>query len=148
MKRTANCPDEEPKQSLYELPSEKEHSFSVVDVQFDETDTDIVYAHLEVASGDEIGRKLRNRLNLNDQSNMFWATRLFLKAIKEPHKGIIDIDTDNWFGRSFVASVKHGKNKDKTKTFANIDKYNFDADPQIEVKSNEPKEVSPAAWTE
>lgn len=155
MKRTANCQEEEPKQSLYELPSEKEHSFNVVDVNPDENDVDIVYVQLEVSSGDESGRRIRNRINLNDQSKSFFATRLFLKAIGEPYKGVIDIDSDNWFGRSFVASVKHttttktgNDGVEKTRTFANIDKYNFNSEAVV-ATNKQPTEVPGApAWEE
>lgn len=128
VKRSYNLPDNEPDAKTFDVPSEKEHLFQVTDVftQNDEMgeklnlDENTVYAKLEVVGTDEEGRTLLQRLSLDDKYKGFFATRLFLKAIGEPHKGAIEIDSDRWIGRQFYATVKHdGK-------YANIDLYNFD----------------------
>lgn len=133
IKRSANAPDTEPEEAQYDLPSESEHLFQVVDV-FDQSyqgnkfnlDIDTVIAKCEVVGGEEEGLGLLNRVNLNDQWKGFFATRLFLKAIGEECRGQIMIDTDRWIGRQFYASVIHNKSKDGKKTYANIDSFNFD----------------------
>lgn len=129
VKRNAKATDQEPDQKSFDLPSEKEHLFQCTDVfdmqnkpaNFEITDPDIVYAKLEVVGGEEEGRTILNRLNLDDSFKGFFATRLFLKAIGEPYKGSdFQIDTENWVGRQFYATVVHnGK-------YANIKEYNFE----------------------
>lgn len=139
VRRTGNGDESEPEQKQFVLPSEKEHLLQVVDI--DETldsDPDIVYAKCEVVGGDEEGRSLMIRLSLDDKWKGFFATRLFLKSIGEPYKGAnFPIDSDNWPGRQFYATVVHTKSKDKT--YANIKEYNFDK--KIEQVRNEKSEV-------
>ncbi len=142
MKKQVKCPDDEPKQNVFLMPSIGEHSFQVMDVNQDKVNADLVLVKLEVCSAFEKGRSILHRISLDDSWRGFFTTRLFLKAINEPHKGDVSIDTDNWIGRSFVASVKHVENKEKTKTYANIDTFNFDAVAEIaaEPSGNEPLE--------
>lgn len=132
--RNANAPDAEPEQSNFDLPSEGEHLFQVADVfdqqnhpeNFDIDDPDIVFAKCEVVGGDEEGRTLLNRCCLDDSRKEFYFTRMFLKAIAEPYKGSnFPIDSDDWQGRQFYATVTHTPGKNG-KTFANIKEYNFD----------------------
>lgn len=130
VKRHVNAPDTEPDQKTFEIPSQKEHLFQVVDI-FDNTgdnkfglDDDTVIAKLEVVGGDEEGRTMLNRISLDPNYKGFFATRLFLKSIGLPHKGAIDIDTDIWCGMQFYAKVVH--NESKGKVYANIAEYNFD----------------------
>lgn len=136
MKKTIQCPDTEPteQQSKFELPSESEHLFQIVDV-YDYTtetgakmklDNNTVMVKIEIADGDELGRTMLNRCSLDVMDVGFFATRLLLKAIGFDHKGEITIDTDQWIGLQFFATVKHSKSRDGLKTYANIDKYNFD----------------------
>lgn len=133
VKRTVSAPDQEPGQKTSERPSEKEHLFQVVKI-FDEStdgnkfnlDQNTVIAECEVVGGKEEGRILRNRLSLDDEYKGFFATQFFLKAIGEDYKGEnIIIDTDLWIGRQFYATVIHNTAKNG-KTYANIDKYNFE----------------------
>lgn len=127
VKRSINCPDNDPEQATFELPSEKEHLFQVTDIYTSDDNPfkdglpeDIVSVKCEVVGGEEEGRTLLVRASLDDQFKGFFATRLFLKAIGEPHKGAVEMDTDRWIGRQFYANVVHnGK-------YANIDTYNFD----------------------
>ena len=131
MKKTMKMPDTEPEQTTkFQLVSEGEHTFQVVDI-IDNADPSIVLVKLEVSEGDEIGRSILHRVSLDENWKGFFTTRLFLKAIGEPYKGDTSIDTDMWIGKTFVASVVHNQNKDKTKTFANIDQYNFDVTPSV-----------------
>jgi len=127
VKRQGKTSEEEPEQSSFEVPSEKEHLFQVADV-FDTTnapekmplDSETVVVKCEVSGGEEHGRTLLNRLTLDFNGKGFWATRLFLKAIGQPHKGDIEIDTDLWQGAEFYATVTHdGK-------YANIGQFNFE----------------------
>ncbi len=148
MKRTANCPDTEPDVTKFEMPSVGEHDFQVVDVIEDKNSPDIVMVKLEVASGAELGRSILHRVNLDDSFKGFFATRLLLKAIGEPNKGAIEIDTDNWIGRSFVASIVHNVSSGNGKTYANIDKFNFNSQANVATGSGDPKEVKPEDWTE
>ena len=152
VKRSGTAPNEEPEQSDFEKPSEKEHLFQVADI-YDESkkpekmtlDANTVCAKIEVVGGDEEGRTILNRTTLDFNGKGFWATRLFLKAIGEPHKGKMDIDTDNWQGKQFYATVKHdGK-------YANIDKFNFEK--MIEKVDTKPDTAKPVdsdavAWDE
>ena len=129
VKRNASAKDEEPEQSSFDVPSEKEHLLQVADIftHLDEIgmkmslDENTVAAKLEVVGGDEEGRTLLNRCSLDDGYKGFFYTRLFLKAIGEPYKGDgFDIDTDRWQGRQLYATVEHdGK-------YANIKEYNFE----------------------
>lgn len=127
VRKTVNASDSEPKQMKFLLPSEKEHLFQVVDViENIDPNPDIVHVKLEVAGGDEEGRSILNRISLEENWKGFFATRLFLKAINEPYKGQgFAIDSDNWTGRMFNATVVHSKSKDGTKTYANIQEYDF-----------------------
>jgi len=155
VKRSVKGNNQEPEQMAFEMPSEKEHLLQVVDV-FDcktdgnkfNLDTNTVLAKLEVVGGDEEGRSLLNRMNLDPDWKGFFATRLFLKAIGEPYKGeAFDIDTDYWIGRQFYATVIH--NESKGKVYANIGEYNFDkmvdnsGAPTKEQEQNIPTEI---AW--
>lgn len=135
VKRTASASNEEPAQQSFEKPSEKEHLFQISDIfdqhehpdGFDITDPDIVFAKCEVVGGDEEGREILNRCCLDDSRKEFYFTRMFLKAIGCEYKGdTFPIDSDEWQGRQFYATVVHSQNKDKTKTFANIKEYNFE----------------------
>lgn len=128
MKRTYDLNDQEPDQKQFDLPSEKEHLFQVIDV-IDNTselgsklklDDNTVSIKCEVVGGDESGRTLLQRLSLDDKSKAFFLTRLFLKAIGHDYKGQITIDTDMWQASQFFATVVHNKG------YANIKEYNFD----------------------
>lgn len=127
VQRNAKSNEEEPEQKTFELPTEKEHRFQVVDVIEDiSDDPDIVHVKLEVSGGEEEGRTTLNRISLDDSWKGFFNTRLFLKAIAEKYKGEeFPIDTDNWIGREFFATIAHNK-ADNGKTYANIDQYSFD----------------------
>lgn len=133
MKRTVNMGDTEPDQKSFKKPSEGQHLFQVVDV-YDITnqvgkmdlDENTVYVKLEVAIGEEIGRSILLRLSLDENWKGFFATRLFLKAIGEAHKGKdIEIDTDRWIGRQLYADVIHNGE------YANIDSYDFEKCAQL-----------------
>lgn len=119
------APDTEPDLVKFELPSEREHLFQVVDKFTDKMNSDIVVVKLEVAEGDELGRSLLLRVSLDPEWKGFFTTRLFLKAIGEEYKGEITIDDDNWIGRLFYATIKHNTGNNG-KTYANIDTYNFE----------------------
>jgi hypothetical protein len=129
MKRTYNTEDKEPTESNFKIPSVKEHLFQVTDVNPlvvpDGVDENIQVVKLEIVGGDEEGLTLLLRVNLDPEWKGFYFTRLFLKAIGEPYKGLFETDTDHWCGRQFYATVKHTQSKDGTKTYANIDEYNF-----------------------
>ena len=136
VKRQTNCSQEEPEQKKFELPSEKEHLLQVVEV-FDNDDNthpafnlddNTVMIKLEVCGGEEEGRTLLCRVSLDSEWKGFFATRLFLKAIGEAYKGVIEIDTDRWIGRQMFAEVVHTKVGEKT--YANISEYNFDKKPE------------------
>lgn len=151
VRKTVSAPNNEPDEtnSFANLrPSEGEHLFQVVDIFQDRSgDPDIIIVKCEVAEGEELGRTLLNRLNLDDSHRGFFATRLFLKAIKEEYKGNdFEIDTDNWAGKLFYASVVHnGK-------YANIDKYNFEKETinPFENSSSSSSNINPEdlAWDE
>lgn len=130
MRKTVNAPDSEP--NTYEKPSEGEHTFQVKDVKETEG-SDIVLVICEVKEGDEIGRTLPHRLTIDENFAGFFAVRLFLKAIGEPYKGKgLNIDTDNWIGREFTATVVHNPDKnDPNKIYANIGDYDFDKTPEV-----------------
>ena len=155
VKRTVNCPDNEPEKMKHELPSEKEHLFQVSDIytKDDEIgvklnlDDDTVSAQCEIVGGDEEGRTLLCRLSLDESFKGFFFTRLFLKAISEPHKGKgIEIDTERWAGRQFYATVVHNGQ------YANIDVFNYDKKIEQQYQAptgtkpvTEPKDI---AWNE
>lgn len=132
-----NIPDTEPEQKSFDRPSEKEHLFQAVDVfTYEDTigqkinlDENTVSVKCEVVGGDEEGRTLLNRLRLDMEHGGFFATRLFLKAIGEPYKGDIDIDTDQWIGKQFYATVVHSGD------YANIREYNYERNPIIKTES-------------
>lgn len=127
--RNYSTDSNEPEASNFKIPSEKEHLLQVTDVTplitpSGENDN-IQIVKLEVVGGEEEGRTLLNRVNLNQEEKAFYFSRLFLKAIGEDYKGQFSIETDRWIGRQFYASVKHILSKDGTKTYANINEYNF-----------------------
>ena len=134
-KRTVSAPEDEPNQRKFKLPSEGEHMFQVVDKWTDKVDENITIVKLEVAEGDELGRSILHRVNLNSEWKGFFLTRLFLKAIGEAYKGDFEVDDDMWIGRSFYASVIHNV-ATNGKTYANIDQFNFD---KLIDNSNAPK---------
>lgn len=127
--RNYNTDENEPEASNFKIPSEKEHLLQVVDVTPFITpsgeDDSIQIVKLEVVGGGEEGLTLLNRVNLNQEEKAFYFARLFLKAIGESYKGQFSIQSDHWIGRQFYATVKHSKSKDGTKTYANINEYNF-----------------------
>ena len=147
VKRTYNTDENEPEASNFKIPSEKEHLFQVTDINPAVTpsgeDDNIQVVKLEVVGGDEEGLTLLNRVKLDNNEKSFYFTRLFLKAIGEPYKGQFEIETDNWIGRQFYATVKHTKSKDGTKTYANIAEYNFDKKIEQVFKVASQKEKSP-----
>lgn len=155
VKRSGTAPDTEPEAGSFEIPSEKEHLFQVVDV-YDNTyesnkfnlDADTVIARCEVVGGDEEGRSLLNRCNIDFNGKGFWATRLFLKAIAEPCRGDFSIDTENWIGKQFYATVAHEPHKGKT--YANINEFNFEKMvEQVDTKPDTAKDVDKdIAWDE
>lgn len=132
MKRSCNCPDTEPDQKKFDIVSEGEHLFQVVEV-FDHDydlnrfglDENTVLVKCEVVEGNDVNRSLLNRLSLDTNWKGFFATRLFLKAIGEPYKGQFDIDTESWVGRRFYAVVVHNQ-VESGKVYANIESYNYD----------------------
>lgn len=154
VKRNVTAPDTEPEQMSFTHPSQKEHLFQVSDI-YDYTDPkfnldeNTVCVKLEVVGGEEEGRSLLQRLSLDGTWKGFFATRLFLKAIALPHKGQIEIDTEDWQGKQFYATVVHNPGK-KGKVYANIGEYNFDK--IIEEVDTKPDVVKPVdkevAWDE
>jgi hypothetical protein len=134
MKRQAIASQEEPEQKKFEIPSEGEKKFQITDVitvddklgAMLKLDGDTVAVKCEVAEGEEVGREILHRINLDDQADNFWATRALLKVIGLEYKGEITIDTDEFIGRQFYCEVKHNKSKDGTKTYANLGKYNYE----------------------
>ena len=141
VKRTASAQDE-PDVNDYPKPSEKEHLFQVVDVLEDiDSNPDIVHAKLEVVGGEEEGRSILNRCNLDDQGKGFFATRFLLKAIGEEYKGdTFPIDTENWIGKQFYATVKHNDG------YANIDQFNFDKKVEQADISSDTATGTEVAW--
>jgi hypothetical protein len=129
MKRSYSIEDTEPTESQFKLPKEIEHLFQVTDVnplvEPNGENPDIQIVKLEIVGGDDNGISILNRVNINQEEKSFYFSRLFLKAIGESYKGQFDIETDRWCGRQFYATIKHTKSKDGTKTYANIDQYNF-----------------------
>ena len=156
VQRNAKGNNEEPEQKKFEMPSQKEHLFQVVEVYDQrnspgkmELDADTVCAKLEVCGGDEEGRTMLNRMTLDDDGKGFWATKLFLKSICEPYKceegKKFPIDTDNWAGKQFYATVVYNKG------FANIKEYNFDKMVEQSVPAtgdNKEKTKDAIAWDE
>ena len=144
MKRNVTAPENEPEESNFQLPSEKEHLLQVVDVWPDDKNSDVVIAKIEVVDGDENGRSLLHRVNMNDQDKGFYYTRLFLKAIAEKYKGAFEINDENFIGKQFYATVVHnGK-------YANIKEYNFDK--MVEQVANDTDRTKPVdeeiSWDE
>lgn len=164
VQKQVNMGSEEPEQRKFKLPSEGiNHEFQVVDI-IDSNEPNLAIAKLEVVGGEEEGRSLLHRVSLDDQWKGFFTTRLFLKAVGEPYKGKdISIDSDNWIGRCFVASVVHNPGKlseedrlagRKAKVYANIDEYSFDDIKPVDavlVTKNEgdaPNPEDAVAWDE
>lgn len=157
VRRTASAKDE-PEQSDFEKPSEKEHLFQVADIfdqqnhpekmQIDDPNTVLVKA--EVVGGDEKGRSILIQCTLDDSVPKFYYTRMFLKAISCQYKGdSFPIDSDEWQARQFYATVEHNKGKND-KTYANIKEYNFDKMvEQVDNKpSSTPSTEEEVAWDE
>lgn len=154
VKRNYTADETEPNESNFKIPSEKEHLFCVTDVNplimpNGGIDENIQIVKLEVIGGEEEGLTLLNRVNLDQDWKGFFFTRLFLKAIGEPYKGQMEVDSDLWIGRQFYATVKHSPSKDGTKTYANINEYNFDKKieqtykPPVGESTIDPKDI---AW--
>lgn len=141
VKRTLNMGDTEPEQRNYKLVPEGKQFLQVVDViENIDPSPDILHVKCEMVDG--TGGSLLNRLSLDEGWKGFFATRLFLKAIGEPHKGEgVEIDTDNWIGRRFWCEVVHNGD------YANIKEYYFDE--AVEQPVTKPVEkISPedVAW--
>lgn len=118
--RHVKADESEPTESNFPLPKECEHLFQVTDGWNDEKDSDIHVVKLEIVGGEDEGKTILQRVNTNDSLKSFYYTRLFLKSISEPYKGEFDINTDNFIGKQFYATIKiNGK-------YANISDYNFD----------------------
>ena len=145
MKRKVQAQNEEPEQRRFELPSEGEHQFQVVDKWEDKNDDNIIIVKLEVSDGDEIGRSILHRVNLDSEWKGFFLTRLFLKAIEEPYKGEFEVDDDNWIGKCFYATIIHNQGNNG-KTYANIDIFNFDR--KVSDQYQEPKTAEVVEMTE
>ena len=124
VKRKITTSNDEPEQRKFELPSEGEHQLQVVDLWTDKADDNIIIVKLEVV-GEEEGRSILHRVNLDSEWKGFFLTRLFLKAIGEAYKGEIEVDEDNWIGKQFFATIIHNVGNNG-KTYANIDEFNFD----------------------
>ena len=157
VKRSYNLPDTEPEMNQNLLPSERNHTLQVIDVYTceDETgqklnlDEDTVSVRCESVGGDENGRSLLHRLMLDENNKGFFATRLFLKAIGQPHKGPgVTIDTDMWPGEQFSAFIIHNKSSNG-KVYANIDTYSLDGsyDPS-KIPDPKPIKNEEIAWDE
>lgn len=145
MKKNFKLDEQEPDQVRFKLPSIGEHAFQVVEANDDKNLSNLVVVKLEVINSEEAGRSIQMRINLDENWKGFFTTRLFLKAIGEPYKGDFDVDTDMWIGKTFVASIVHNKGNNG-KTYANIDKYNFDVKvDKIEQTANQPTEID---WKE
>lgn len=146
-KRYINAGDDEPNVVKFELPSEGEHLFQVVDV-FDYTnapgkmtlDENTLCVKLEVAIGSESGRTILNRIKLDPTDKGFFATKMFLKAIGEPYKGDIEVDEDRWIGRQVYGIVSHSDYNGKT--YANLTDYDFE---KCEALSGTPEKPSQPA---
>lgn len=123
VKKTVKMPEQDVQaQGNFKLVPVGEHRFQITDV-IESGDLDFVSAKCEVVSQSGEGLTLLHRLTLNDGDKFFWLTRLFLKAIGEPHTGTVEIDTDAWIGRQFTGRVEHSVSKDKT--YANIKEIMF-----------------------
>lgn len=146
VKRSYILEDTEPDVKKFDIPSCKEHLFQTTDLFTHEDeigkklglDENTVSVKLEVVGGDEAGRTMLNRCSLNPDAKGFFATVLFLKAIGLPYKGTFTIDTNDFIGKQFYATVKH---KDG---YANIDKYNFEK----VIKQGQPATPNDIAWEE
>lgn len=148
VKRSYNLDENEPDVKKFDMPSAKEHLFQVTDVYTAQDNPfakglpdDVVAVKLEVVGGDEEGRTMLNRIALDETAKGFFATRLFLKAIGEAHKGAIELDSDRWIGRQFYATVVHNGQ------YANIKEYNFDK-VITQTASSAVKDVKDIAWEE
>lgn len=156
MKRRIVAPETEVEKMSFDVPSEREHLFTVSDVFTceDETgaklrlDPDTVCVKCEVTNGDEEGRTLLKRITIDPDNKAFFATRLFLKVVGLPYKGEIEIDTDDFQSRQFFATVVHNEGNNGKK-YANIDQYNFDKLIENDNVSSHKKEpVEEVAWDE
>ena len=146
MRRSYSTDESEPTESQFELPSPTEHLFQVTDINPVVTpsgeDDNIQVVKLEIVGGDDNGISILLRVNLNQDEKAFYFTRLFFKAIGEGYKGKFEIETDRWIGRQFYATIKHNKSKDGTKTYANIDTYNFDKKIEQVYQAHNPDNVT------
>lgn len=140
MKRTVQASNDEPEQKRFELPSVGEHQFQVVDKWALDTDENIIVVKLEVSEGDELGRSILHRVNLDSEWKGFFLTRLFLKAIEEPYKGEFEVDDDNWIGKCFYATIIHNQ-ANNGKTYANIDTFIFERKVSDQYQEPKPAEV-------
>lgn len=155
VKRTYSMPENEPDQKTFQIPSEKEHLFQIVDV-YDEDhneynlnlDANKVCVKLEVVGGEEEGRSILHFLSLDSEWKGFFVTRLFLKSIGEQYKGEkVDIDTDEWVGKQFFATVVHST-ADNGKTYANINEYNFEKLVEKPVETHQKTDNATVKWDE
>jgi hypothetical protein len=146
VKKSVSTVNEEPEQRKFELPSEGVHTFQVVDANGDANNPNLVIVKLEVSEGDELGRSILHRVNLDESWKGFFLTRLFLKACGESYKGQFDADSDNWIGRQFKASIIHNKSEKTGKMYANIDQFEFDT--QTEVNPDGVKNAADISWSE
>ena len=120
MQRKVKVDNNEPTESKFDLPSEKEHCLQITDCSLVDGTGTIYSVKLEVIGSDEAGRTLLNRINIDESQKSFYYCRLFLKAIGCEYKGEFTIDPDEWVGRQAYANIIHnGK-------YANIDSWNFD----------------------
>ena len=154
MKRQYTTEDKEP-ESNFKLPPVAEYLFQVTDVnplvEPGGENENIQVANIEIIGGEFEGTTLLLRLNLKHEEKAFYFTTLFLKAIGEGYKGQFEIETDRWVSRQFYATIKHTKSKDGTKTYANIDIYNFDKKITQQFQAKNPdgvKSPEDIAWEE
>lgn len=148
VKRTVTAIEEPGEGKSYELPSEREHLFQIVDVYDSHNNPfekgipeDYVAVVSEVVGGEEEGRNLLTRIPLLPKEKGFFATQLLLKVIGLSYKGeTLVIDTEEWIGKQYYATVKHNKG------FASIDRYNFDKMVENKSISVEKKGQETIAW--
>jgi hypothetical protein len=151
MKYTRKMPEEN-QEKTFKIVSEGQHRFQITDI-FSESDEKIVIK-CEVVSDVDLGTTLLYNVSNDPANKFFWLTKIFLKAIGEPHTGEIVIDTDAWIGRRFTGKVVHaqGKGVSEGKTFANIREIIPSDEKQLTIpsKNNPGGATSPEqiAWEE
>lgn len=143
MKYTRKMPEEN-QEKTFKIVSEGQHRFQITDI-FSESEEKITIK-CEVVSDVDQGITLLYNV-ANDPSNkFFWLTKIFLKAIGEPHTGEIVIDTDAWVGRRFTGKVVHTQGKagsaSSGKTFANIREIIPSDEKQIIQPAKNPGDVT------